>query len=202
LSQADLQKWDSRYRDGSYSERRHPTALLARFIDELRCGSALDVACGAGRNSLYLAASGFDVDAVDISVAGLDRLRADASANSLDVRGFEADLEHGIPATLALKDRYDLIVMTRYVNQPLIKSLIEKLERGGVFISEQHLNTDLAVVGPRSEAFRVAPGELLTAARALRIHYYREGIVTDPDGRKVALAQIVASHGGEFLFAA
>jgi len=201
LSQADLTKWDSRYRDGSYSDRRHPTALLSRYIDELRRGSALDIACGAGRNALFLAESGFDVDAVDISAAGLERLGADAQARGLEVRSHEADLENGIPARLKLNNRYDLILMTRYVNQPLVKTLVEKLADSGIFICEQHLKTKLDVVGPRSEAFRLAPHELLDSAQALRVHYYREGIMTDPDGRKVALAQIVASRGGDDLFA-
>lgn len=199
MSEADLSKWDARYRAGSYCARRHPTALLARFLDKLPKGAALDVACGAGRNSLALAEVGFDVDAVDISAAGLERLRTDAKAQNLDINTLEADLEHGFPDSLALKDCYDLIVMVRYVNQPLVGPLIDKLADGGFFVCEQHLKTGRDVVGPRSESFRLAPGELLKACRQLRIHYYAEGIVADPDGRHAALAQVVASRGGTDL---
>jgi tellurite methyltransferase len=202
LSLADLEKWDARYRSGHYAARRHPTALLEQLVNELPRGSALDVACGAGRNALFLARSGFDVDAVDISGAGLKRLRADAAAEGFAIRDFEADLEHCSLESLPLKDCYDLIVMVRYVNQPLIEPLIERLADGGVFLSEQHLATDLDVVGPRSESYRLAPNALLDAARGLRVHFYREGIVTDPDGRRAALAQIVASRGGARLFGA
>jgi SAM-dependent methyltransferase len=201
LSEADLRKWDARYRDGSYSERRHPTALLARYLDQLRRGTALDIACGAGRNALALAASGFDVDAVDISTAGLDRLRADARAQGLEVNALEGDLEHGYSATLAIKDCYDLIVMVRYVNQALIEPTIDRLADGGVLICEQHLRTDQDVVGPSSEAFRLGPNELLSSVRELRVHHYFEGIVIDPDGRRAALAQLVASRGGTDLIA-
>ena len=94
-----------------------------------------------------------------------------------------------------------MILMTRYVNQPLIKALGDRLANGGIFICEQHLKTKLEVAGPRSESFRLAPNELMDAVPALRVHYYREGVVTDPDGRTVALAQMVASQGGENLFA-
>lgn len=202
MSLADLEKWDARYREGDYASRRHPTALLERFIDELPRGAALDLACGAGRNSLFLAKAGFEVDAVDISAAGLERLCADAEADDLAIRTLKADLEDGIPASLPLKDRYELIVMVRYVNPPLLASLIERLADGGIFLSEQHLATDLDVVGPRNTAYRLAPNALLDAARGLRVHFHREGVVTDPDGRRAALAQIVASRGGARLFVA
>jgi len=202
LSLADLEKWDARYREGAYASRRHPTPLLERFVDELPRGAALDVACGAGRNALFLARAGFEVDAVDISTAGLERLRTDAEADDLAIRALEADLEEGIPASLPLKDRYDLIVMVRYVNEPVLASLIERLDDAGVLLSEQHLATDLDVVGPQNAAYRLAPNALLDATRGLRVHFYREGVVTDPDGRRAALAQIVASRGGAGLFVA
>lgn len=201
MSLADLEKWDARYRDGCYASRRHPTALLERFIDELPRGAALDVACGAGRNALFLAQSGFEVDAVDISAAGLERLRNEAAAGGLSVHELAADLENGIPSPVSRKE-YDLIVMVRYVNQPLIAPLIERLAEGGIFLSEQHLKTDLDVVGPHNSAYRLAPNALLEAAHGLRIHFYREGLVTDPDGERAALAQIVASRGGAGLLVA
>jgi len=201
LSLADLRKWNARYRDGEYSTRGHPTALLARFADALKPGPALDVACGAGRNSLFLAAAGFEVDAVDIATAGLERLARDANERGLVVETCAADLERGLPAAIAGRAAYDLIVMVRYVNLPLIASLIDKLTDGGIFVSEQHLRTDLEVVGPTNPAFRLEPNALLRAAAPLRAHYYREGIVTDPDGRRAALAQIVASRGEASLFA-
>ena len=202
MSHADLHKWNERYRDGAYAGRRHPTALLARFAQQLKPGRALDVACGAGRNSLHLAEAGFSVDAVDISPAGLDRLLHDADERGLTIRTHAADLENGVPESLPLEAHYELIVMVRYVNQPLFESLIERLAPGGVFVTEQHLKTDQDVVGPRNQAYRLDPNELLDTSRRLRVHYYREGIVTDPDGMHAALAQLVASHGETALFVA
>jgi hypothetical protein len=70
-----------------------------------------------------------------------------------------------------------------------------------VFLSEQHLQTDRNVIGPRSQAFRLATNELLDAARGLRVQFYSESMLTDPDGRLAAVAQIVASRGGTDLFA-
>ena len=200
MSQADLRKWDERYRAGAYAERRHPSELLSRFAGQLKPGRALDVACGAGRNSLFLAAAGFAVDAIDISEAGLERLRADATGSGLSIRALAADLEHGIPDKLSLESAYDLIVVVRYVNLPLLASLADRLAPTGVLLSEQHLQTVEDVIGPRNPAYRLAPNELLDTVRELRVHYYREGIVTDPDGRRAALTQLVASHAETALF--
>ena len=200
MSQADLRKWDERYRAGAYAERQHPTELVSRFARQLKGGRALDVACGAGRNALFLAETGFEVDAIDISEAGLERLRADAASSNLRITALAADLEHGISDTVAVGSDYDLIVMVRYVNLPLIESLADRLAPAGVLISEQHLQTTEDVIGPRNPAYRLGPNELLDTVREMRVHYYREGIVTDPDGRRAALAQLVASHAETALF--
>jgi tellurite methyltransferase len=198
LSQADLVKWDARYREGAYADRTHATALLERYNASFQ-GPALDVAAGAGRNALYLAGRGFEVDAVDISSAALARLRTDAAARGLRVSTIAADLENGIPPDLGLRDRYGLIVLVRYVNMPLVPQLLSLLADGGAFVCEQHLQTDREVIGPRTPAFRLAPGALLAACRGQHVCYYREGLVTDPDGRQAALAQIIATRGPAVL---
>ena len=51
--------------------------------------------------------------------------------------------------------------------------------------------TDAPVAGPTSAGFRLAPGELSRSAAGLRIEHSYEGLVVDPDGRSVALAQLI-----------
>jgi SAM-dependent methyltransferase len=191
MSEADRDKWEKRYREGSYQARTHPTELLAEWLPNLPRGRALDVACGAGRNALYLAEAGYAVDAIDISSVALDRLRETAQARDLEVTCIEADLE-----SAELPDqRYDLIVMARYTNASLIPRLIGLLRDSGHFLCEVHLATDRDVIGPSDPAFRMAPNELLKLAAELRVLFYREAIVEDPDGRQSALAQLVACRG-------
>ncbi len=191
MSEADRDKWDKRYREGSYQARTHPTELLAEWLPRLPRGRALDVACGGGRNALYLAEAGYEVDAIDISSVALDRLRETAQARGLEVTCIEADLE-----SAELPDqRYDLIVMARYTNASLIPRLIGLLRDGGHFLCEVHLATDHDVIGPSDPAFRMAPNELLKLEAELRVLFYREAIVEDPDGRQSALAQLVACRG-------
>ena len=91
---------------------------------------------------------------------------------------------------------YDVIVLVRYVNTPLLRHLLERLAPGGVLLCEQHSQTAEDVVGPRSPAFRMSANALLHAVLdasgpAHRVRYYRDGVVTDPDARHAALAQLV-----------
>ena len=198
MSQADQDKWNARYREGAYATRTHPTALLAEWLPKLEFREthprAIDVGCGTGRNTIYLARRGWRVDAVDVSEVALEGLTENANAESLPITCIQADLEDAahLSTDLFAADRYDLAVMARYTNLPLIDTLKGALRAGGYLIVEEHLVTEADVVGPRSPQFRVAPGALRDAAAGLDIIAYREGIVNDPDGRSAALAQLVA----------
>ena len=196
MSQADREKWDARYLGGAYEARVHPSALLADWAGRLKVTTAapraIDVACGAGRNALFLARRGWHVDAVDISPVALGRLRATADAAGLSVTSVERDLEPASSAMDGIDDqRYDLALLIRYADTALVEALPRVLAPGGYLIAEMHLQTDAAVAGPRSPRFRVAPGELRSAAGAFELLHYNEGFVADPDGRTVALAQLV-----------
>ena len=195
MSTADRLKWDERYRAGSYAARPHPTRLLEERLSDLPRGRALDVACGAGRNALFLAEAGYEVDAVDVSRAGLERGARSAAERGLAVNWIEADLELTSPAAALRHSDYALIVMVRYVNMPLILALAGRLGDGGCLVCEQHIKTTRDVVGPKNPAYRLAPNELLGVAGDLRVLFYREDIVEDPDGRPAALAQLIACRG-------
>jgi SAM-dependent methyltransferase len=195
MSAADRIKWDERYRAGAYADREHPSAFLADWEPRLPQGRALDVACGAGRNSLFLAATGRRVDAVDISAVALDRARETAQARGLQVRWIEADLDDD-PASSLPREQYDLIVLIRYVNAKLLEPLLDRLAANGMLLCEQHIDSPEDVVGPRTPAFRLRRNELLSEVMGRRkpsssIVYYSEGVVTDPDGKRAALARLL-----------
>jgi SAM-dependent methyltransferase len=194
LSTAEREKWDERYRAGSYEGRTHPTALLEQWAPRLGGrGRALDVACGTGRNALWLAEHGYAVDALDISTVGLERARAAARSRAVSVNWIAADLDD--PERALPDERYDLIVWVRYVNPRLMTALIARLAPGGVLLCEQHLESTLDVVGPKTAGFRLRPNELRDAASGLTVLHYYEGPVVDPDGRTAALAQLIARRG-------
>ena len=189
MSEADRRKWDARYRAGAYQERPHPSAFLEASAPLLpRRGRALDLACGTGRNALFLARRGLTVDAVDISSVALAQGRE--RAGDLPVHWLEADLDAGFEAP----ERYDVIVNIRFVNLALVRSVVPALRPGGVLLVEQHLRTQAAVAGPSNAAFRVAPGVLPGLADALVVVQAEEGLFKDPDGATVALTRLVAQR--------
>ena len=87
MSDLDRKKWNSRYSDGAYAELTHPSELLVDALDEgvEQGGRALDIACGAGRNALYMAECGFQVTAMDISDQALIAARRGAAQRNLSV---------------------------------------------------------------------------------------------------------------------
>lgn len=187
MSADDRRKWDARYRQGAYETRHHPSAFLAQCAERLpRRGRALDLACGAGRNAIFLARRGLVVDAVDISAVAL--ARAKRCAGDLAANWLEADLDDGFAPACG----YDVIVNIRYVQLELVRALVPSLRPGGVLVVEQHLLSDEAVVGPKNPAFRVAPGALPRVAAGLDVEQQEEGVFLEPDGTVAALARLVA----------
>lgn len=205
MSDEDRQRWDQRYAQGAYRDRDHPSEILVRACTDgtlpavaaaARMPRALDVACGAGRNARYLAGLGYAVDAVDISAVALARGRELAATRGLSVNWLPADLESATASWLPAA-RYDLIVVIRYLNLPLVSELAQRLVAGGMLICETHLQTQAVVTGPRGARFRAAPGALAQAAHGLQILLSEEGLVTDPDGATSCLARLIGAAPGQ-----
>lgn len=198
MSEADRKKWNARYEEGAYVTRQYPSELLVDRLPGLilpeSCGRAIDIACGSGRNSLYLARKGWKVDAVDISDMALEQLDEKARAEGLSITGINRDLEQDpeVATDFLVADTYDLAIMFRYAHSALLEPISRALKPGGYLIVESHLVTEAEVVGPRGTRHRVAPGELRQAADGLDVIVYSEGIVLDPDGRSAAIARLVA----------
>jgi SAM-dependent methyltransferase len=194
MSEADRDKWERRYAEGSYEARTHPTRLLVDWLPRLAIPAgarALDLACGAGRNALYLAGQGLRVDALDISSVALERGAARAAEMGVEVNWIAIDLDEVELET----DCYALVVVARYMARNLTRALVESLRDGGYLLYEQHVRTDQPVSGPTNPEFRLQPNELLDMFRSLRVLYYHEGLMKDPDGPTIALAQLIACRG-------
>lgn len=190
MSAEDREKWDQRYREGAYASRNYPSEFLRNRADLLNVGRAMDLACGVGRNAIYLAELGFEVDAVDVSLVGLEIARKKAKERRLSIQWLNEDLlsDWTIP-----DQQYDLILMLRFVSSEVLVKLPQLLARGGALIIEEHLQWPQGnVVGPSGNRFRVKPGELIEACKELDVLFHYEGLVEEPDGSMAALAQIHA----------
>jgi len=184
-----------RYREGSYRARRYPSPFLSDWLERLSFSNgarALDLGCGAGRNSLFLAQQGFDVHGYDISQVALDQAQMSATEQGLTVNLQCADMDsHQFPAKC-----WDLVVMIRFMNRALHPQLPSLLKPNGILIVEHHIVTHLDVSGPQpadQDSFRLRANEILDTCNDLHIVSYQEKIATDRDERPVALAQLVAS---------
>ena len=200
---ADRDKWNDHYRGRPCGQMSGPNALLVEWLPRLEIASrsplAVDIACGEGRHALYLARHGWRVDAMDISDVALGHLEATARAEGLDVTGLVRDFEPEPPAPLPSFDeaRYDLAVVMRYTNLPLLARLAQALRPGGYLIAEAYLKADGPDGGPRNPAYRVSPGEFEAAvARDLDIVASREGTATGRSGLPAAVVQVVARRPG------
>lgn len=202
MSQADKTKWNTRYSEGAYAQRTDPSAILQEYVPEILASHltapgqydqlrALDIACGAGRNTLYLARCGYHVDAVDIAFEGLKRGKTTVDDQPLSIRWIEHDLDNGLPNKLT---HYDIIVVVRYLDMASVRAAVNLLKVDGYLICEVHLATQESVAGPSGNNFRAASGQLKDAAHGLEIVSYWEGITQDPDGQSVSLARLVAKR--------
>jgi len=187
MSTEDRDKWNQRYAEDSY-RKSNPVSLLSDWLAKIPVGRALDVACGAGRNSIYMAEAGFHVDAIDISHEGLRDARKKAEQEGLVLNLIEHDLDEPYP----FDTDYDLIVVLWYVNLELITRLGECLAPGGYLLCEEHLRSEAEVIGPGNPHFRVAPGALREAVSSLDLLLYEEVIEAIPEGGQVASARVVA----------
>jgi SAM-dependent methyltransferase len=152
-------------------------------------GRVLDVACGRGRHSRYLAGLGLRVAAVDRdseAVAALTGLPG--------VCAIVADIEDG-PWPYA-GERFAGIVVTNYLHRPLLSVLRDSLSPGGVLIYETFTVGNERYGRPSNPEFLLEPGELLELCRGLRVIAYEDLYVDVP---KPALVQrICAVHGEPF----
>ena len=139
-------------------------------------GSAtvLDFASGTGRHVGPAVAAGYRVLAADRDADALDRARARGA------RVIEADLE-GERWPFA-GERFEVVVMTRYLHRERLALLLGLVEPGGRFIGETFARGNEGWGRPRNPAFLLEPDELFHACRraGLVVLAFEQGATTEP----------------------
>ena len=143
-------------------------------------GRALDVACGRGRNALWLARQGFTTVAIDRDLDAVASLDARARHEQLPLSAVTMDLEAG--ATIEA-NAFDVIVVVHYLHRALFPALLAALRPGGVLVYETFTAAQAARGRPTNPAFLLDPGELPRLVAPLEILAAREG---DYEGRFVS----------------
>ena len=185
----DQKRWENRFDRKEFVLGKEPNPFLKRHIHFLPKGRALDVATGEGRNAVFLAQNGFDVDAVDISEKGLKKARKLAREKGVKINTFLVDLDR----YQIEKERYDLITNFYFLKRRLIPRIRKGLKKGGKVIFETYLleHRTLATGGPKQAKYFLKPNELLGLFKDFRILFYREGIFRE-SGKRKAVASLIA----------
>ncbi|SDQ35806.1 class I SAM-dependent methyltransferase [Natronobacterium texcoconense] len=189
----DRTRWNEKYSDPDFDLPEEPIPTLERRIDTLPDGRALDVATGSGRNAVFLAERGYDVDAIDVADEALERARRRADDRGVEVDWIRADL-----AEYEFEDEYDVITVSFFAALESLPALKEALAPGGVLVYEHHLrSSDEIDVGPSSDRFRYRSNDLLRACLDLTVLSYEERR-REVIGGTAAVVTLVArnSHGG------
>jgi len=188
MGKSDRERWNKKFKEKEFVLGKEANLFLRRHVHLLPRGKALDIATGEGRNAVYLARHGFDVDAVDISKIALSKAKILAGENRVKVRFLLADLD-----TYPIeKGRYDLISDFYFLDRRLIPRIKKGVKKGGRVIFETYLAEprSLRTEDPSNPAYLLRPNELLRLFKEFRILFYREGIFKERGERK-AIASLI-----------
>ncbi|WP_416986188.1 class I SAM-dependent methyltransferase [Streptomyces sp. T028] len=127
----DAAGWDERYRGSELVWKAEPNRFVAEELAGLEpSGRAVDLAAGEGRNAVWLAERGWEVDAVDFSAVALEKAERLAAKRSVRLRTVHADLTLWAPPEAT----YDLALIA-YLHLPW-PEMTEVLTRTGTAVRE------------------------------------------------------------------
>ncbi len=134
-SQQQRKRWNKNLtKDSTYRFSKEPNLLLVETIRGIKPGKALDVGMGQGRNSIFLAAQGWDVTGFDIADEAVALAQTEAQKKNLKINtSIESmeDFEFGI-------NQWDLIVFVyeRCIEKTMANKLSKSLKKNGIVIFE------------------------------------------------------------------
>ena len=171
-----------------------PNRFLVAEAEGLEPGRALDLACGEGRNAVWLAERGWRITGVDFSDVAIDKARRLAAERGVDGEWLEADLREYRPPVRA----FDLVLVfylqvVAEVRRPILRAAAAAVAEGGTFLLVGHDSANLAdgYGGPRDprvlytalDVVSDLDGSGLAVERAERV----DRPVETPEGERVAL---------------
>ena len=160
--------------DNVHQSNDEASQLLVEHRELLPMGRALDVAMGGGRNSIYLAEMGCEVEGIDISEDAIMKALQLAKESGVDVDAKVMDLEKNCSIK---KEAYDLIICFNYLYRPLIPCMKEGLRIGGTLVYETFTVDQVKFGRPKNPDYLLKSYELLEMFQGFRCLVYHEGVV-------------------------
>jgi len=186
----DAQEWDSRYAGADRVWSAAPNAWVAAAIGAWFTGRALDLGTGEGRHSVWLAALGWQVTAVDFSLAGIERGRRGAQDVGVEVDWVVADVRaweppHGVT--------YDLI-LDAYLHLPddVLARARDWLAPGGALVVVGHALRNLTdgVGGPSDPRLLHTEAGYRAASEGLVVEQLGEVVRHLPEGDAIDVVMV------------
>jgi len=198
MSSAD---WDRRYAGSELLWTAEPNRFLVAEAAGLPPGRALDLACGEGRNAVWLAERGWQVTGVDFSAAGLAKAEELARARGVDVELVRADLAGWEPERAA----FDLVVvlylqLPAAERRPVLRQAAAAVAPGGLLLVVAHDSSNLehGWGGPQNPSVLYSPADVTADVEPEGLEIERAAVVERPvvtdDGERTALDLLVRAR--------
>ena len=136
---ATAEFWERRYAEGGHIWSGSANETVVAIVGEMTGGSALDVACGEGADTIWMALHGWEATGIDVSPTAIERARAAAEAAGADAVFVAADL-----STWEATDRYDLVTAS-FLHSPAavdrlsaLRSAARRVTPGGRLLLVSH----------------------------------------------------------------
>jgi len=144
--------WNERYASKDLVWSAGPNKLFSEEVKSLRPGKSIDIACGEGRNALWLAELGWDSTGIDFSDTAIEKGKQIANKRGINVHWIADDA-----ATYVLpKNEFDLVAVLYLHTEPAemerwLHNALEAVRPGGTFIYVGHdpSNIEHGVGGPQ-----------------------------------------------------
>ena len=174
MASDDQIHWDSRWMPAgiaSMQDIEPPPALADQLHLLPSTGDALDVACGRGTYSVWLARRGLQVTGVDVSPVAITNAEEFAHIAEVEARTrfFTVDLDAGLPPGEVREESLALVLCHRFSAPALDDEITRVLAPGGVLAM-----VTLSEVGAEPGRFRTPAGALLARFNHLELLYHHE----------------------------
>jgi tellurite methyltransferase len=122
--------------------------------------SLLDLACGSGRDAIFMAQQGWQVTAVDYLADALSKVESMASRNQLAINTLLIDLEKNLTELLNQPQQYDCVQVIRYLHRPLLAVIKQKIKPGGYLVYQTFSQGCEAFGAPKKSRYILKQDEL------------------------------------------
>ncbi len=140
----DAQTWNQRYAEKELVWTSQPNRFLVSETDGLTPGSVLDLACGEGRNAIWLAEQGWRATGVDFADVGIAKAREFAASRGVECKWLVADLTTYEPSA----GEFDLVILfylhlPQHELGPVVARAARAVAAGGTFLLVAHDSRNL-----------------------------------------------------------